>query len=835
MGLSNQERINFNSKVLAANVQDGVPSKQWYEGMRPNFFILEDGQILTQFDTVRANPAGSLTQARTNAAGPLAGIIEDLSQSSSAIRLTEDIASNGFQYIALSTYNDFSADRLDKWVQPQKVPQSNGQPSIGYSIQLYNGDPASGGTLINTSDGQTGSGNTASVGWVFNYDTGTLLLSEDFKSSISDPYIVGFRYIGDTVATGLADHYHERIYFNATQTAHGFSLGPQVTPVYHSSSGWHLACADSNETIALAIVTNVPDENTLEITLHGRVTVIGHGLSLYQYYFLSQTTPGTVDSAYPTTGISQPLLWVEDANTIIVHRERATEEVSDEWPDVTIEGNVLATTENLTIPIDYDDPGTGSVGDPPEGTSFVTQADVDNCLATQGWTAFKHIEYAYNALPQFIRHTVTFNIAAGVHRPKPNPGGTGASGSAWLLNSSILTTTGKLIFAGPPGSQYESIDASLEGLSIQSYSNAGYNPSLTFSGTPFSGFDLRGYYVVLSTGQIVLIHDHTDSVLYVINTLSPAPTGGTVTIGKPAVVFKNTLNDIAYEYYNTGFVIYTNSNAIDLVNGITVSDLRFNMFGTYGGLTINGAGAHWVWRCLVDLTEDDLNSNGDGFTGRDCTIFALVYCSRIAINKSADLSVYCQDCLNAYIYFSFFRGGQDGIYISGLTTSLALMAGTVLDDITSSSSEPDGTSAFLRLTGGMAIDLPRYGAGKQNEIRNVLANVSGIFVSDGSRLRDGGYKVQMNFKNCAGPCIMTGRRGTFVVGTNGNGVISSESNSDVGIELKGPFAIVSTSSLDNLTGSVGDVRISDGSIWDHITIHNYSGLRDSIGNLINRL
>lgn len=349
MGLTNQERINVNSKVLSGGVYDGLPTKQYYEALRPNAFILEDGQVLTQFATVRGFPAANLSTARNNVANNLGGIVEDKSQFADAVRLTPDIASNGYQYVALATYNDFSSGRLDKWIQPQKVPQTNGQPSIGYSIQLYDGDPNSGGTLVNTSDGQTGSGDTASVGWIWNYDLGILILSTDFKDTVSDPYVVGFRYIGETVADletgGGGSSDTERYFFETTQTSHGYSIGSQLIPVYKTSvSGWVPSQANSAETLTVGFITNAPDVDTLEITLGGRVTVSGHSLLTEEYYFLSVTGAGQLTADTPVSGVVQPVLWVEDDDVVVVKIERANEltEEPDEVLDriQTLEINV---------------------------------------------------------------------------------------------------------------------------------------------------------------------------------------------------------------------------------------------------------------------------------------------------------------------------------------------------------------------------------------------------------------------------------------------------------------------------------------------------------------
>lgn len=204
MGFSNQERINLNSKVLAASVKDANEVGQWYESFFPNKFAITDDKVWSGADleTLLASPAPNVATAQANAAANPT-VIEDLSALSSGIRMTEVPGSNGSTYVAFSIYNDLTSNRVDNWIQPQLVSRSDfgfeGFPSIGYAIRLFNGDPDSGGTEIFTSDGQTGTGETATVGWVFDYANGMLLLSSDFRSTVTDPWIVGFRYIGTTV------------------------------------------------------------------------------------------------------------------------------------------------------------------------------------------------------------------------------------------------------------------------------------------------------------------------------------------------------------------------------------------------------------------------------------------------------------------------------------------------------------------------------------------------------------------------------------------------------------------------------------------------------------
>jgi hypothetical protein len=201
MGFSNQERINMNSKALAAAVIDANPVAQWYETRNPFSFLVDGNRVLTEFSSVPV--AANLAAAQSNAtANP--SLIQDKSQLASAIRLTAVAGTNNSTYIAYSTYNDTSSAVLDNWIQPQLLPQTSGAPSIGYAIVLYDGDPNAGGTEVTTTDGTTGTGQNKSVGWIWQYSSGILLLSDDFKSSVSDPYVLGFRYIGATASSAAS-------------------------------------------------------------------------------------------------------------------------------------------------------------------------------------------------------------------------------------------------------------------------------------------------------------------------------------------------------------------------------------------------------------------------------------------------------------------------------------------------------------------------------------------------------------------------------------------------------------------------------------------------------
>jgi len=200
MSFSINERVIASFNALVGGVLDSDPVAQWYESINPFEFVSEKNKVWTQSDVLRDNPAANLATAQANVAGPLSGIVDDLSDFTSAVRLTSlPSVNNG--WVALSTYGDFSSDRLDNWVQPSFVPQTNGLPSTGYAVRVFNGDPSLGGVEVLTTDGTTGTGQSKSVGWVFNYAGGLLLVADDYNG-ITDPWITGFRYIGTVAGSG---------------------------------------------------------------------------------------------------------------------------------------------------------------------------------------------------------------------------------------------------------------------------------------------------------------------------------------------------------------------------------------------------------------------------------------------------------------------------------------------------------------------------------------------------------------------------------------------------------------------------------------------------------
>jgi len=100
-----------------------------------------------------------------------------------------------------------------------------------------------------------------------------------------------------------------------TQVAHGFV---PFDAVRNDNGTWIKALSDDVDTIALGVVVEVIDADNFKWAQAGRFTITAHGLTPGLWYYLSDVTPGGLVTDQPE--ISQPLVYVEDANTVeVIH------------------------------------------------------------------------------------------------------------------------------------------------------------------------------------------------------------------------------------------------------------------------------------------------------------------------------------------------------------------------------------------------------------------------------------------------------------------------------------------------------------------------------------
>jgi len=96
-----------------------------------------------------------------------------------------------------------------------------------------------------------------------------------------------------------------------------------MNAVYHDGADWQKAQADDPTTLGTHVVVSKATDD-YELAQAGRVTATAHGLTVGEYYFVSDATAGLLTSTEPTDNYSNPLVYVEDANTIHVLPYRPT-------------------------------------------------------------------------------------------------------------------------------------------------------------------------------------------------------------------------------------------------------------------------------------------------------------------------------------------------------------------------------------------------------------------------------------------------------------------------------------------------------------------------------
>ena len=224
-GFSINEVNKLTFKVQAAGVIDASAGARWYESslaFSPN--IKDTTRVLKDYNLIP--PANLPADAVTNAAADPTNI-SDLSAKTTASKLDQVYAFNNSTWIAYNTPGDTTSGFKNNWILPASIPQPTstppGNPSNGYGIKLWSGDPSSGTQGVDYEEIPPTAGqgfDPEYVGWVFNYDQGLLFIS-DFLQTLIDAggsnfpgtvagaynlYVTGFRYIGATgVGGGGAD------------------------------------------------------------------------------------------------------------------------------------------------------------------------------------------------------------------------------------------------------------------------------------------------------------------------------------------------------------------------------------------------------------------------------------------------------------------------------------------------------------------------------------------------------------------------------------------------------------------------------------------------------
>jgi microcystin-dependent protein len=123
-----------------------------------------------------------------------------------------------------------------------------------------------------------------------------------------------------TVVFNPADLQQGGTVFTTTQPGHGFT---SLDAIYHNGTAWVKAQANASITVATYLVIAVSGDD-FTAQNYGRINFPGHGLTVGEYYFCSNTVAGDITSSAPLFGYSNPVLYVEDSNTLHIAVERAS-------------------------------------------------------------------------------------------------------------------------------------------------------------------------------------------------------------------------------------------------------------------------------------------------------------------------------------------------------------------------------------------------------------------------------------------------------------------------------------------------------------------------------
>ena len=153
-------------------------------------------------------------------------------------------------------------------------------------------------------------------------------------------------------------HIHANTSWLVTQENHGYTTEELPIPIYWTSTGWQKAIANAVETLGSAVIVEIVDVNTFRIAEVGKFTIPNHGLEVYCFQYVSTSTAGVFVSYESASGLSNPLLLVEDENTIILYPYRP-EFITEESEETHIrdtswlvqQTNHGFTSEELPIPV----------------------------------------------------------------------------------------------------------------------------------------------------------------------------------------------------------------------------------------------------------------------------------------------------------------------------------------------------------------------------------------------------------------------------------------------------------------------------------------------------
>lgn len=199
-------------------------------------------------------------------------------------------------------------------------PTTSGTSLILNSASEF-ADPAVRGRykIVVKANGQQPNSSNSEICIVTAKSSNTLTIIRAQESTVARDIQVGDEVYMAMTADAIGD-LSQANWFHITQTAHGFAVG---NAIYHNGTNWQKAKADAIATLGTHIVTFVPGANYFFASQIGRCYVPSHGLTIGEFYYVSDVTAGALTTTEPTT-YSNPLVYVESADYLHVLPFRAS-------------------------------------------------------------------------------------------------------------------------------------------------------------------------------------------------------------------------------------------------------------------------------------------------------------------------------------------------------------------------------------------------------------------------------------------------------------------------------------------------------------------------------
>jgi hypothetical protein len=130
-----------------------------------------------------------------------------------------------------------------------------------------------------------------------------------------------------------------------TVPAHPFAVGQAIG---YNNGSWIPAKADSADTLALGVVIEVVDQNTVKYALSGRFNIT-HGLAVDTWFYLSDTVLGGLTTTAPT--IEQLVAVTDDSDHISIYPYRPFTQVTPSTnPNNALIADLIARVDALENP-----------------------------------------------------------------------------------------------------------------------------------------------------------------------------------------------------------------------------------------------------------------------------------------------------------------------------------------------------------------------------------------------------------------------------------------------------------------------------------------------------